>query len=323
MSHSAFTGISRAHLGALIAELAGPWTARCESALHERRGGQRKQQPGAGPKHDLVFTDRVLVALVHLRTQLPHAALAELYGRERSTITRAVGEIRPLLAERGFAVPGRPGVRLRTLADVFAYAQAEGVKLDDDRVECTRRHRGPVVGTGRSTNQVTEASRRPDTPDTSSRPWATSRRRTGPAARVRRVERVQRVQRVPTRIRPAARSGSVCHTTGPNPGHPRHVGLEIVGHAEHGGIVRRVDDDVQRRTVLDEGEVTAVWCDGGFGRGERGRDQWNHPDGGHSAQERLAGQRRLGHEALSFRGAGTGRARACWKALSSHPRSGP
>ncbi|MEU0254183.1 transposase family protein [Streptomyces sp. NPDC006184] len=135
LSHSAFTGISRAHLGALIAELAGPWTARCESALHERRGGQRKQQPGAGPKHDLVFTDRVLVALVHLRTQLPHAALAELYGLERSTITRAIGEIRPLLAERGFAVPGRPGVRLRTPADVFAYAQAEGVKLRIDGTE--------------------------------------------------------------------------------------------------------------------------------------------------------------------------------------------
>jgi hypothetical protein len=40
-----------------------------------------------------------------------------------STIGRAIGEIRPLLAERGFAVPQRPGLRLRTLADVFAYAE--------------------------------------------------------------------------------------------------------------------------------------------------------------------------------------------------------
>lgn len=113
LSHPSFTGISRAHLGGLIEELAGSWTARCESALHERRGGRRKQQPGAGPKHDLVCTDRVLVTLVHLRTQLPHAALAELYGLERSTITRAIGEIRPLLAELpgpGQRVP-RPGQR--------------------------------------------------------------------------------------------------------------------------------------------------------------------------------------------------------------------
>ncbi|MCX5265625.1 transposase family protein [Streptomyces sp. NBC_00199] len=92
LSHPSFTGISRAHLGGLIEELAGPWSACRESALHERRGGRRKQQPGAGPKHDLVFTDRVLITLVYLRTQLPHTALAELYGLERSTITRAMGE---------------------------------------------------------------------------------------------------------------------------------------------------------------------------------------------------------------------------------------
>ncbi|MBL3671224.1 transposase [Streptomyces sp. M2CJ-2] len=135
LSHPAFTGISRAHLGGLIEELAGPWTARCESALHERHGGNRRRRPGAGPKHDLVFTDRVLVTLVHLRHQLPHAALAELYGLERSTITRAIGEIRPLLAARGFAVPDRPGLRLHTPADVFAYAAAEGITLRIDGTE--------------------------------------------------------------------------------------------------------------------------------------------------------------------------------------------
>jgi len=46
-----------------------------------------------------------------------------------------VGEIRPLLAARGFAVPGKPGLRLRTLADVFAYAAAEGVELRIDGTE--------------------------------------------------------------------------------------------------------------------------------------------------------------------------------------------
>ena len=45
---------------------------------------------------------------------------------DRSTITRAVHEIRPLLAARGFAVPGKPGLRLKTLADVFAYAASQG-----------------------------------------------------------------------------------------------------------------------------------------------------------------------------------------------------
>ncbi|MFJ9619238.1 transposase family protein [Streptomyces noursei] len=135
LSHPAFTGISRTHLGGLIEELAGPWVAQCESARQERRGGKRKQRPGAGPKHDLVFTDRVLVTLVHLRHQLPHAALAELYGLERSTVTRAIGKSRPLLAARGFAVPDRNGVRLRTLADVFAFAAAEDVTLRIDGTE--------------------------------------------------------------------------------------------------------------------------------------------------------------------------------------------
>ena len=42
----------------------------------------------------------------------------------RSTITRAVGEVRPLLAERGCTVAG--GIRLRTLADVVAHLGASG-----------------------------------------------------------------------------------------------------------------------------------------------------------------------------------------------------
>ena len=91
--------------------------------------------PGAGPDHDLPFTDRVIVTLVTLRFQLPHAALAELYRVDRSTVTRAVREIRPLLAARGFAVHDNPEVRLRTLADVFAYAAAEGVELRIDGTE--------------------------------------------------------------------------------------------------------------------------------------------------------------------------------------------
>jgi Helix-turn-helix of DDE superfamily endonuclease len=51
----------------------------------------------------------VLITLVSLRFQLPHQALAVLYGVDRATVTRAVGEVRPLLAARGFAVPGQPG----------------------------------------------------------------------------------------------------------------------------------------------------------------------------------------------------------------------
>src|SRR5216684_3354043 len=102
----------------------------------ERRGGRdRLRAEGAGPNRELPFTDRVIATLVVLRFQLPHAALALFYGVDRSTITRAVHEIRPLLAARGFAVPGEPGLRLRTLADVFAYAASHGVHLRIDGTE--------------------------------------------------------------------------------------------------------------------------------------------------------------------------------------------
>jgi hypothetical protein len=120
LSHRAFCGISRSHLGDLIEELADPWLALRESALHERRGTERQREAGAGPKHDLVFADRLLVTLVHLRTGLPHAALAELYGTARSTVSRAIGEIRPLLAARGFAIPDHPGSLTTPRADQVA-----------------------------------------------------------------------------------------------------------------------------------------------------------------------------------------------------------
>lgn len=144
LAHPAFCGVSRAHLGDMIEELADLWLARRESRLRERRGAERQREAGAGPKHDLVFTDRLLVTLVHLRTGLPHAALAEPYGIARSTISRAIGEIRPLPAMPGFAVPAHSGVRLRTLTDVFAYAEAAGIRLRIDGTEA--RVRRPKAG---------------------------------------------------------------------------------------------------------------------------------------------------------------------------------
>jgi hypothetical protein len=148
LSHRICTGISDRALGALIEELAPVWLAQQESRLRSRRGRDRLRAEGAGPGHGLPFADRVIATLVVLRFQLPHAALAVCYGVHRCTITRAVGEIRPLLAARGFAVPGKSGLRLRTLADVFAYAAAEGVKLRIDGTEVQVR-RPPAGRPGR------------------------------------------------------------------------------------------------------------------------------------------------------------------------------
>ncbi|MFF7047203.1 transposase family protein [Streptomyces griseorubiginosus] len=107
MSHRLFTGLQRRRLGSLIAELAEVWMATEEGRLHERRGRSRLRAAGAGPNHQLVFTDRVIATLVVLRFQLPHGALALLYGVDRSTITRAVHESVPFWPLVALLFPGR------------------------------------------------------------------------------------------------------------------------------------------------------------------------------------------------------------------------
>ncbi|MFH9425692.1 transposase family protein [Streptomyces sp. NPDC017529] len=59
-----------------------------------------------------------------------------------STITRAIGEIRPLLARRSCAVG--PGIRLRTLTDVVDYLGASGQSAIIDATEI--RVRRPAAG---------------------------------------------------------------------------------------------------------------------------------------------------------------------------------
>jgi hypothetical protein len=138
LSNSVFTGISRNHLDQLVTELDEPFHAAREGWLHRRRGAQRRRWPGAGPAAMLSVGDRVLVSLAWLRLALPHQALAVLYGVDRSTISTAIRQLRPLLANRGFATPA--GVRLHTLADLCAYAAAEGltVRLDGTEIQVRR-----------------------------------------------------------------------------------------------------------------------------------------------------------------------------------------
>ncbi|MEU2132267.1 transposase family protein [Streptomyces sp. NPDC018352] len=144
LAHQVFAGVSRGHLASLVEELAGPWQSVVEGRRHGARGGAGKCEAGAGARDRPVFVDGLVATLIHVRHDLPHAALGLLFGVDRSTMTRAIGGIRVLLAERGCAVPDRPG--LRTLVDVFAYAQAEGVELRSDATEVQVRR--PPAGRG-------------------------------------------------------------------------------------------------------------------------------------------------------------------------------
>ncbi|MCG3040031.1 transposase [Streptomyces sp. S1A] len=121
ISDRRITGLSADVIAELVAELGPLWQERHQARLTSR---PRKRAIGAGAKHRLVFIDRLLATLVHLRHATTHDVLACWFGVDRSTITRAVGEVRPLLAERGCTIA--PGVRLRTLAEVIDHLGASG-----------------------------------------------------------------------------------------------------------------------------------------------------------------------------------------------------
>jgi DDE superfamily endonuclease len=115
------TGLSREVLAELVGRV-GPALAGAPARTADR--SPRQRAIGAGARHRLVFIDRLLATLVHLRHGVAHDVLACWFGVSRSTITRAVSEVRPLLAERGCTVAG--GIRLHTLADVVAHLGASG-----------------------------------------------------------------------------------------------------------------------------------------------------------------------------------------------------
>ncbi|MFD8286216.1 transposase family protein [Streptomyces solisilvae] len=139
ISNRRITGLTASVIAELVAEVGPLWHERHQARLASR---PRKRAVGAGAKHQLVFVDRLLAALVHLRHGTTHDVLACWFGVDRSTITRAVGEVRPLLAERGCTID--PDVRLRTLAEVIDHLGATGMTGIIDGTEI--RVRRPAVG---------------------------------------------------------------------------------------------------------------------------------------------------------------------------------
>ncbi|WP_308190168.1 transposase family protein, partial [Streptomyces aculeolatus] len=139
ISDRRITGLSADVIAELLAEVGPLWHERHQARLASR---PRKRAPGAGAKHRLVFIDRLLATLVHLRHGVTHDVLACWFGVDRSTITRAVNEVRPLLAERGCTVS--PDVRLRSLAEVVDHLGVSGQTGIIDGTEI--RVRRPAVG---------------------------------------------------------------------------------------------------------------------------------------------------------------------------------
>ncbi|MEV5462897.1 transposase family protein [Streptomyces cellulosae] len=132
----------------------GPlWHERHQARLASR---PRKPAIGAGTKHRLLLVDGLLATLVHLRHGPPHDVLACGFGADRSTITRAIGAVRPLLAERGCTVS--PGVRLRTPAEVVDHLGSRGRTGIVDAIEIPP----PGARTGTVHLRQEQAERRQD-----------------------------------------------------------------------------------------------------------------------------------------------------------------
>lgn len=133
------TGLTPGMITELVAEIGPLRHERHQAVLTSR---PRRRAVGAGAEHKLVFVDRLLATEVHLRHGATHDVLACWLGVDRSTITRAIGEVRPLLAERDCTVV--PGLKLRSLAEVIDYLGAGGRTGIIDGTEA--RVRRPAAG---------------------------------------------------------------------------------------------------------------------------------------------------------------------------------
>ena len=132
------TGLPPTVIAELVAEVGPLWHELHQARLTAR---PRQRAVGAGAKHNFVVLDRLLATLVSLRHGTTHDVLACWFGVDRSTITRAVGEVRPVLAQRGCTVAR--GIRLRTLAEVIEYLGASGSGIIDGTEVRVRR---PAAG---------------------------------------------------------------------------------------------------------------------------------------------------------------------------------
>ncbi|MEU9397456.1 transposase family protein [Streptomyces sp. NPDC048324] len=138
MAEYRVTGLSPDVIAELVAELEPVWHEQHQARLTARPW---QRAVGAGAKHKFVFIDRLLATLVSLRHGTTHDVLACWFGVDRSTITRAIGEVRPPLAQRGCTVA--QGIRLRTLGEVIEYLGADGTGIIDGTEVRVRR---PAVG---------------------------------------------------------------------------------------------------------------------------------------------------------------------------------
>lgn len=120
----ALTGMPCPELDALVSQLTSALAESRERERFRQRGGERLRTPGAGAKDKLTAADRVLATVLYLRKLGTRDLLAQLFGVNGSTLTRAVHQVQPLLTEHGYTIPPSTA-RFSTPADVTAFLAAD------------------------------------------------------------------------------------------------------------------------------------------------------------------------------------------------------
>jgi len=108
------TGLAPGELDGLIARLAALRQAQREQRARSHPASDARHKPRSGRPPVFPFPNRVVATVLHLRLGLPDDTLAHLLGTSRSTIRRALTEIRDLLDQHEYhiepatAPPGLP-----------------------------------------------------------------------------------------------------------------------------------------------------------------------------------------------------------------------
>src|SRR6266702_3400910 len=108
------TGLAPGDLDQLITQLAARRQAQREQRARTHPAGDARHKPRSGRPPVFPFPDRVVATVLHLRLSLPDDTLAHLFGTSRTTIRRALTEVRDLLDQHGHRIepvtapPGLP-----------------------------------------------------------------------------------------------------------------------------------------------------------------------------------------------------------------------
>lgn len=120
LSDPELTGMTGTQLNSLVSELTPALQAEHELGRYRQRGGERRRAPGAGAKPKLSAADRILATVLYQRKVGTQDLIGRLFAVDRSTITGAVNEVRPVLERHGHHITASTA-RFRTPADVINY----------------------------------------------------------------------------------------------------------------------------------------------------------------------------------------------------------